>query len=105
MRAFLCLALLSATGAMAASGPLLGADYSEWLTLNATLITTDSSGALYIASAPPGGWSNYVTKLSSDGKTILWQHQFGFWVVAMAVDPSGGVYVIPMSMPGIHPSM
>ena len=55
---------------------------------------------LYIASAPPGGWSNYVTKLSSDGKTILWQHQFGFWVVAMAVDPSGGVYVIPMSMPG-----
>src|ERR1022692_1241711 len=85
---------------MAASGPLLGVDYSEWLTLNATLITTDSSGALYIASAPPGGWSNYVTKLSSDGKTILWQHQFGFWVIAMAVDPSGGVYVIPMSMPG-----
>ena len=45
---------------MAASSPLLGVDYSEWLTLNATLITTDSSGAVYIASAPLGGWSNYV---------------------------------------------
>jgi uncharacterized protein (TIGR03437 family) len=41
-----------------------------------------------------------VTKLSADGKTILWQNQLGFVASAMAVDPNGGVYVIPASQPG-----
>jgi len=100
VRAFLCLALVSATGAMAASNSVLGVDYSEWLGLNATQITADSSGALYIASAPSGGWSNYVTKVSADGKTVVWQYHTSFWIAAMAVDPNGGVYVIPLSMPG-----
>lgn len=101
IRALLCLALLSAPGAVAqSSGFVLGVDYSEWLNLNATQISTDSSGALYIASAPLGGWSNVVTKVSADGKTVVWQYQTDFWVVAMAVDPNGGVYVIPMSWPG-----
>jgi uncharacterized protein (TIGR03437 family) len=100
VKAFLCLALWSATGAMAASNLPLGVDFSEWLNLNAMQISTDSSGAVYIASGSSGGWASTVTKLSADGKTMLWQNQLGFLVAAMAVDPNGGVYVIPLSMPG-----
>jgi len=84
---------------MAASNFTLGVDYSEWLNLNALQIATDSSGALYIASGPLGGWTSAITKLSADGKTMLWQYQLGFSAVGMAVDPNGGVYVIPISFP------
>ena len=102
-RRFLGLALLSATGTMAAtSGFLLGVDYSEWLTPNATHIATDSSGALYILSSFPisnDTPSSSVTKLSADGKTLLWQNQLGFAASTMAVDPNGGVYVTPVSLP------
>ena len=98
-RTLLCFAFLSTTGATAAtSGFLLGVDYSEWLNPNAVQIATDRSGALYILSAvrssspiPPSS----VTKVSADGKTILWQNNPGFAVQTMAVDPNGGVYVIP----------
>jgi uncharacterized protein (TIGR03437 family) len=100
LRAFVCLALVSATGAGAASNSVLGVDYSEWLGLNAMQINTDASGALYIASGPLGGWASTVTRVSADGKTMVWQNQLGFSVAAMAVDPNGGVYVIPLSMPG-----
>jgi len=108
-KALLCLALLSATGAVAASsGFLLGADYSEWLPPYITQIATDGSGALYILSActQTTTYSPYpcVTKLSADGKTVLWQHNVGFTVESpgglrspMAVDPNGGVYLIPTS--------
>ena len=85
---------------MATSNFLLGVDYSEWLNLNALQITTDGAGALYIASGPLGGWTSSVTKLSADGKTMLWQYQLGFSAVGMAVDANGGVYVIPMSLTG-----
>jgi len=101
VRAFLCLALLSATASSAAaSGFMLGVDYSEWG--SGGLIKTDSSGALYSLAAcsdavlPPF----CVTKLSADGMTILWQNNLGFEACCMAVDPSGGVYVIPLSQPG-----
>ena len=103
-RALLCLALVSATGALAASsGFLLGVDYSEWLTPDVTQIATDGSGALYVLSqcATVAPFSSCVTKLSADGKTILWQNNLGFLVDSasnlpgMAVDPKGGVYVIP----------
>src|ERR1019366_8830212 len=100
----LCLALLSASVATAAtSGFLLGVDYSEWLSLNATQIATDKSGALYILSTFPesrGSTPSWVTKLSSDGKTMLWQNKLGFAVSTMAVDPNGGVYVTPLSLAG-----
>jgi uncharacterized protein (TIGR03437 family) len=98
-RTLLCLALWSASGATAATSAfLLGVDYSEWLSPNAVQIATDRSGALYILSAvrsasPPP--PSLVTKLSADGKTILWQNNPGFAVQTMAVDPNGGVYVIP----------
>ena len=67
-----------------------GVDYSEWLTPNARQIATDNSGALYILSAFPISTDtppSSVTKLSADGKTILWQNQLGFAVSTMAVDP------------------
>jgi len=103
-RTLLWVALLSTSGAAAAPpGFLLGVDYSEWLTPNAKQLATDSSGALYILSdssistASPTSW---VTKLSADGKTILWQNELGFAVYTMAVDFNGGVYVAPVSLPG-----
>ena len=35
-----------------------------------------------------------MTKLSADGKTILWENDLGFATDQIAVDPSGGVYVL-----------
>lgn len=111
--ALACLALLSATGAAAAStGFLLGGDYSEWLApfaeQGATVgqAATDSAGAIYVLSSnqdlsvPPFFWVTEVTKLSADAKTILWKSNLGFGALQMAVDPGGGVYVIPLSLPG-----
>jgi len=108
-RALLCLALVSATGALAASsGFLLGVDYSEWLTPDVTQIATDGSGALYVLSqcATVAPFSSCVTKLSADGKTILWQT---IWVLVdsasnlpgMAWTP-GRRYVIPSGRLAIH---
>ncbi len=74
---------------------LLGADYSEFAPPSTSAMRTDSSGSLYFlstcqSSASP---SKCVTKLSADGKTILWQSHLGFSPSALAVDPNGGVYV------------
>jgi uncharacterized protein (TIGR03437 family) len=92
--------LISAGAIAAAPGFLLGADYSEWLPPNVSHIGTDNSGAIYVLSGWNAACSVCVIKLSSDGRTILWQNQLGFQVSAMAVDPSGGVYVIPVSQSG-----
>jgi uncharacterized protein (TIGR03437 family) len=101
----LVLALLGAAAAMAASSAnLLGVDYSEWLPAGApaTQIATDTSGAIYLLMdcplSPPTGLTNFtscVTKLYADGKTMLWQDVLGFQASAMAVTPSGDVFVIP----------
>ena len=81
----------------------LGTDYSEWLYpnagLNASQLATDRAGAVYILSIIPGtSLSNppkfLVTKISPDGKTILWENNLGFGVTSMVVDPDGGVYVL-----------
>jgi uncharacterized protein (TIGR03437 family) len=95
-------------------GFLLGADYSEWLYPNAgkMQIATDGSGALYILSFFPGTSLSSppvfrVTKLSADGKTILWENDLGFATDQIAVDPSGGVYVlssISAAVPGVPPA-
>jgi uncharacterized protein (TIGR03437 family) len=99
---FAWLALLSATAGLAqSSGFLLGVDYSErYYPGNSTEIATDASGALYNlvnCQLPP---ASCVTKVSADGKTLFWQNALGFVAVTMAVDPNGGVYVIPAPQPG-----
>lgn len=100
VRILSCLALFLAwsnAAVMAQPGFLLGSDYSEWLypTASNVQIATDGSGAVYILSvflsSPP---VFRVTKLSADGKTILWENDLGFQSSQMAVDPSGGVYVL-----------
>ena len=111
-RVLLCLALLGVSSADAATpGFLLGVDYSElgpnYYLLNGGQIAADGAGALYILSScsmpalstPP----SCVTKLSPDGKTILWQNNLGFVAAAMAVDPNGGVYAIPSPPPATLP--
>ncbi len=102
MKPRLCLILFTATAAMgASSGFQLGVAYSEWLNFSSNSgaqIATDSSGSLYILSNTlvSNVASSTVTKLSADGKTLLWQNQLGFAASAMAVDPNGGVYVVPV---------
>lgn len=92
--------------AAAASGLPLSVSYSEWLNFapNAgAQISTDSSGSLYIlTNAVSSGTGNaiftnsVVTKLSPDGKTLVWQNNLAFIASAMTVDPAGGVYVTPV---------
>ena len=78
------------------SGFLLGVDYSEWFPNNGgASMATDGSGALYFLSYCQGTFASCVTKISADGKTMLWQNQLSFTVNTMAVDPNGGVYVMP----------
>ncbi len=95
-------------------GFLLGSDDSEWLYPNAgnMQIATDGAGALYILSVLTGTSLSSqpvfrVTKLSADGKTILWENDLGFKSDQIAVDPSGGVYVlssISAEVPGVLPA-
>jgi uncharacterized protein (TIGR03437 family) len=102
VRQFLCLALLSVTGAVAATPALqLGVNYTEWLGFpanNGVQLATDSSGAIYFLTGTiqSNVALSTVTKLTPDGKTLLWQNQLGFAANAMTVDPSGGVYVVPV---------
>ena len=98
----LCLLLLIATGASAAIPAFqLGVDYSEWLSFpanNGTQLATDGSGATYFLTSilEANAAFSTVTKVSPDGKTILWQNQLGFAACAITVDPNGGVYVVPV---------
>ena len=99
--ALLCLALLTASRAeAAASGSLLGIDYSEWAPFP-TAIQTDGSGAAYILSTA----GSSVIKLSADGATILWQYSLGFQGGQIAVDPGGDVYVVPASPVSASPEI
>ncbi|MEO7143925.1 MAG: hypothetical protein ABI165_10550 [Bryobacteraceae bacterium] len=114
VRILFCLALLNAAVMATQPGFLLGPDYSEWLYPNAgqMQIATDGSGALYILSVLTGTSLSSqpvfrVTKLSADGKTILWENDLGFATYQIAVDPSGGVYVlssISTEAPGVLPA-
>ena len=75
---------------------LLGLNYTEWAIpgVYPSQIAADSAGELFILGCPGTAPSpSCVTKLSADGKTILWQITLGF-PAAMAVDPSGAVYLV-----------
>lgn len=98
VRRLISLILLAATGAAAAFQ--LGVNYSEWLnfSLNSgAQLATDSSGAIYLLTLTfqSNAGSSTVTKLTSDGKTLLWRNPLGFAASALTVDPNGGVYVVP----------
>ncbi len=96
----LCMALLGATAGIAqTSGFLLGVDFSEYAGPEKQ-IATDSAGNLYILGSCPSLTAFCVTKLLADGKTIVWQNTLGFAAFTMAVDPGGGVYVIPEGQTG-----
>ena len=94
VRQFLCLILLSATGAAAATSAFqLGVNYSEWLGFpanNGAQLATDSSGAAYLLTntLQSNVALSTVTKLTPDGQTLLWQNQLGFAASAMTVDPT-----------------
>lgn len=79
---------------------ILGFDYSQWLFDRFRAMATDGAGAIYLLrdETTPGvnGLHSSVTKLSADGKSILWTDQLQTGVSGMAVDPSGGVYVTPI---------
>jgi hypothetical protein len=70
---------------------LLGVNYSEWLNPSSIVsgIAIDGAGALYMLSNSSGAFST-VSKLSADGKTIVWQNQLAFrrmrwqWIQAAA---------------------
>lgn len=103
MRKYLWLFLLTAPVVTAAAPAFqLGMNYTEWLSASPTYglhLATDSSGAVYSltgALVSNGVTRSTVTKLSPDGKTILWQNQLGFAATAMTVDSHGGVYVVPL---------
>ncbi|MDP9171579.1 MAG: hypothetical protein M3N54_13250 [Acidobacteriota bacterium] len=105
MRQILGLILLSATGAGASTSAFqLGINYSEWLsfpTNGGAQLATDPFGAAYFLTTTlqSNVALSTVTKLTPDGKTLLWQNQLGFAASAMTVDPNGGVYVIPVRQP------
>jgi len=98
-RMSVCLLLLTAGGLAATPSFLLGIDYVEWGPGSVSQIAADNTGAVYILSTcaahTPTTMPSCVTKLSEDGKTVLWQNNLGFTAAAMAVDPTGGVYAIP----------
>ena len=91
----------------AAPSFLLGMDYNEWGPLNpggsvlAPRITADSSGNLYIlmnCTSTVDTSAGFVaaacmTKLSADGKTILWQTSLGY-PNSVAVGSDGSIYLV-----------
>jgi uncharacterized protein (TIGR03437 family) len=99
LRISVCLLLLTAGVLAVTPSFLLGIDYIEWGPGSVSQIAADNTGALYILSDcpihTPTTLPSCVTKLSVDGQTVLWQNNLGFTAAAMAVDPTGGVYVIP----------
>ena len=106
-RALLILAAVTAGLAQtAAPGFLLGMDYNEWGPIDpgsvlAPRITADSSGNLYVlmnCTAGVDALSGFVaaacmTKLSADGKTILWQTALGY-PNSVAVGGDGSIYLV-----------
>jgi uncharacterized protein (TIGR03437 family) len=103
--------LAGAAALQAATDTMLGVDFSEPIPFaSVARIATDGAGAVYLLGDNESGPTvlpGIVTKLTPDGKTIVWQSkdvtaengtQLG--AVLMAVDSSGGVYVRLASQAG-----
>lgn len=77
-------------------------DYSEWVDPGTTQIATDNAGALYLLSpcSSLATSTSCVSKLSPDGKTLLWRNSLGFTASQMAVDANGSAYVVPTMQQG-----
>ncbi len=108
--AFVWLTLLTVPPFAAAADFRLGLNYTEWgptidQVRQKANIASDSSGALYILSFCTSDFfsPSCLTKLAADGKTILWQNTLAFRVQVWAVDPNGGIYVIPAGPPSTSP--
>jgi uncharacterized protein (TIGR03437 family) len=96
-------ALLSATTAMAAAQDfLLGVNYSELIPTDAYVpmpVSTgvDAQGDIYLlvvdAEAQPLTQVGYLIKLSPTGGRVVYRNTLAFQPSAMAVDPTGNVYL------------
>jgi len=94
-------ALWTSSVAMAAPGFPLGITSSQRLNLNYVLKTAaDGAGAIYLLGGCAGSAGpQCVVKLSADGKSTVWVwHATDSQVGAMAVDPAGGVYLMPIQL-------
>jgi hypothetical protein len=105
LKTIFTLLLIGAAPVLAATPALvLGTDYSEWAPPSISQVATDAAGAVYLLTSYTLTGSStqpsMVTKLSPDGKTIVWQNQLAFPASAMAVDPNGGVYVLQSQFTG-----
>jgi hypothetical protein len=103
LRRALCLVLL--TSAALATTPYvpLGLNYSEWGPYLGAVsaspvqqIAADGSGDLYVLSFCSLAYNapSCLTKLSADGKTVVWQNTLTFTDGGIAVDPIGNVYLV-----------
>ena len=100
-KASLCLVLLGATTAMAATQNfLLGVGYSELIPTGAltyvtnTAAATDSSGAVYLLlSQNVSPNAAYLVKLTPAGDQVVYQTAIPFGALYLAVDPSGNAYL------------
>lgn len=98
-RAWLGMVVLAGSLAPAAApGFLLAMDYTEWGPVARTGVgepmTADSSDNLYILTGCAGiTGGTCMTKLSADGKTILWQRSLGY-PNSVAVGNDGSVYLL-----------
>ena len=89
MKKLFSLAVLAMAARLSATTSpfLLGIDFTELAPSSIAQVASDSSGNIYILTT-----QSAVSKLSPDGKTLIWQVTLGISASRMAVDESGAIY-------------